>query len=70
MRMVVEAVMEVPTSSQCTTVPFKVLLTESISSVEISGELAKVLVKVNVVKFTLTLEVCSAPSCEINRGYS
>ena len=71
--MVVEAVMEAPTSIQCTAVPFKALLTESISNVEISGELlpwAEILMKVNVVEFTLTFEVCSAPSCEMNRGYS
>ena len=56
----VEAVIKVPKSSQFTTVPFKSLFTELITSVETNGELARaeVLIKVNVVEFTLITEVC------------
>ena len=56
----VEAVTEVPISSQSTTVPFNSLFTELITSVEINGELARaeVLMVINVVEFTLISVVC------------
>ena len=58
--MVVEAVVEVSASSQCTIVPFKALLTELTTSVEVRGELpsAEVLMKVNVVEFTVVSDSC------------
>lgn len=58
--MVVEVIIEVPTSRQCTTVPFKSLLTELITSVEINGELpwAEVLIKVKDVEFTAITDIC------------
>ena len=55
-----------------TTVLFKSRFTESIIRVEISGELpwAEILMKVNVVEFTLISDICWGPSCEMNLGYS
>ena len=71
---VVKAVIEVPTSSQLTTVPLNSLFTEFITRVEMRGELPwpDVLMKVNVVEFTIITDscACSVPSREINRGYS
>ena len=54
-RIVVLAVIEVPTSTHLTTVPFKALLTELTASVEVRGELpsADVLIKVIIVEFTI-----------------
>ena len=62
--------MEVPTSPQFTTVPFKSLLTGIITIVETNGELpwSEVLVVVNSVEFTVSEDSCSEGSSELTKS--